>query len=89
MGDERIYDAPTAHGGSEGLVFNSEGQVIGINSAYIDGFSGGTPWAVSVDSLRALDRSRAEELFPPVKFTLQPHRILSRRFRAVTILFLV
>ena len=29
-------------GGSGGPVFNSEGQVIGINSAYIDGFSGGT-----------------------------------------------
>ncbi len=53
VGDKLIYDAPTAHGGSGGPVFNSEGQVIGINSAYIDGFSGGT-LGISVDSLRPL-----------------------------------
>ena len=53
VGDKLIYDAPTAHGGSGGPVFNSAGQVIGINSAYMDGFSGGT-LGVSVDSLRPL-----------------------------------
>ncbi|MGC2195931.1 MAG: serine protease [Terriglobales bacterium] len=53
VGDKLIYDAPTAHGGSGGPVFNSEGQVIGINSAYIDGFSGGT-LGISVDALRPL-----------------------------------
>jgi len=37
-----IYDAPTARGGSGGPVLNARGEVIGINSAYIDGFSGGT-----------------------------------------------
>jgi S1-C subfamily serine protease len=42
VGDKLIYDAPTAHGGSGGPVFNSRGEVIGINAAYIDGFSGGT-----------------------------------------------
>jgi serine protease Do len=41
--DEKlIYDAPTAQGGSGGPVFNSRGQVIAINTAYIDGFNGGS-----------------------------------------------
>jgi serine protease Do len=53
VGDKLIYDAPTAHGGSGGPVFNSSGQVIGINSAYIDGFSGGT-LGIAVDALRPL-----------------------------------
>jgi serine protease Do len=53
VGDKLIYDAPTAHGGSGGPVFNSQGQVIGINEAYIDGFSGGT-LGVSVKALRPL-----------------------------------
>ena len=51
--DKLIYDAPTAQGGSGGPVFNSRGQVIGINAAYIDGFAGGT-LGVSVDALRTL-----------------------------------
>jgi serine protease Do len=53
VGDKLIYDAPTAHGGSGGPVFNSSGDVIGINSAYMDGFSGGT-LGVSVNALRPL-----------------------------------
>ena len=53
VADKLIYDAPTAHGGSGGPVFNSRGQVIGVNSAYIDGFSGGT-LGVSVEALRPL-----------------------------------
>jgi serine protease Do len=41
--DEKlIYDAPTAQGGSGGPVFNSRGEVIGVNTAYIDGFNGGS-----------------------------------------------
>lgn len=53
VGDKLIYDAPTAHGGSGGPVFNSQGEVIGINAAYLDGFSGGT-LGVSVRALRPL-----------------------------------
>lgn len=53
IGEMLIYDAATAHGGSGGPVFNSTGEVIGVNSAYIDGFSGGSI-GVSVGSLRPL-----------------------------------
>src|SRR5579864_4479165 len=53
VGDKLIYDAPTAHGGSGGPVFNSHGEVIGVNAAYIDGFSGGT-LGVSVRALKPL-----------------------------------
>lgn len=52
--DERlIYDAPTAQGGSGGPVFNSQGQVVAVNTAYIDGFAGGT-LGISVNLLRPL-----------------------------------
>jgi S1-C subfamily serine protease len=60
VGDKLIYDAPTAHGGSGGPVFNSRGQVIGINAAYIDGFSGGT-LGVSVQALRPLLQAAAKK----------------------------
>lgn len=53
VGDKIIYDAPTAHGGSGGPVFNANAEVIGVNSAYIDGFSGGT-LGFSADALRPL-----------------------------------
>jgi serine protease Do len=53
VGEKLVYDAPTAHGGSGGPVFNSHGEVIGINSAYIDGFSGGT-LGISVKALQPL-----------------------------------
>jgi S1-C subfamily serine protease len=60
VGDKLIYDAPTAHGGSGGPVFNIKGEVIGINSAYMDGFSGGT-LGISVDALRPLLREAEKQ----------------------------
>jgi S1-C subfamily serine protease len=55
-GDKLIYDAPTARGGSGGPVLNLRGQVVGINSAYIDGFSGGT-LGITANELRPLIES--------------------------------
>ncbi len=64
VGDKLIYDAPTAHGGSGGPVFNSQGQVIGINEAFIDGFSGGT-LGISVHALRPLIAAAQAKSLPP------------------------
>jgi len=55
VGDKIVYDAPSAHGGSGGPVLNSKGEVIGINFAYMDGFSGST-LGISVNALRPLLR---------------------------------
>jgi S1-C subfamily serine protease len=38
--DQIVYDAQTAAGGSGGPVFNSQGRVIGVNHAVLDGFGG-------------------------------------------------
>jgi len=59
-GDKLIYDAPTARGGSGGPVLNTRGQVVGINSAYIDGFSGGTLGILRVGSDELGDGTRSE-----------------------------
>ncbi len=64
VGDKLIYDAPTAHGGSGGPVFNSQGEVIGVNAAYIDGFSGGT-LGVSVRALKPLIDTAKQETSKP------------------------
>jgi S1-C subfamily serine protease len=53
IGDKIIYDAASAHGGSGGPVLNAKGEVIGVNFAYMDGFSGST-MGISVGALRPL-----------------------------------
>lgn len=68
VGDKIVYDAPSAHGGSGSPVLNSNGEVIGINFAYVDGFSGST-LGISVDALRPLlqklfDRSQRQHFTP-------------------------
>jgi S1-C subfamily serine protease len=63
VGDKLVYDAPTAHGGSGGPVFNSRGQVIGVNAAFIDGFSGGT-LGIGIDSLRPLIEAGRRKVQP-------------------------
>lgn len=53
VGSKLVYDAPTAHGGSGGPVFDVRGRVIGVNTAYMDGFTGGT-LGISVGALKPL-----------------------------------
>lgn len=76
MGDLLIYDAPTAHGGSGGPIVNSNGEVIGVNAGYIDGFSGGSI-GVSVESLRPLlqDRRHSSDLYPATGFNETPRKM--------------
>ncbi|MGA2422872.1 MAG: serine protease [Terriglobales bacterium] len=57
-GDKLIYDAPTARGGSGGPVLNLRGEVVGINSAYIDGFSGGTLGITAAELRPLLETAR-------------------------------
>ncbi|HTT23572.1 MAG TPA: trypsin-like peptidase domain-containing protein [Candidatus Sulfotelmatobacter sp.] len=81
VGDKIVYDAPSAHGGSGGPVLNSKGEVIGVNFAYMDGFSGST-LGISVDSLRPLlslveatgnnTLNRSQALGPALE---QPHSV--------------
>ena len=62
-GDKLIYDAPTARGGSGGPVLNLRGEVVGVNSAYIDGFSGGT-LGITATELRPLMESAKQKSVP-------------------------
>jgi len=57
-GDKLIYDAPTARGGSGGPELNLRGEVVGINSAYIDGFSGGTLGITAAELRPLLETAR-------------------------------
>jgi len=57
-GDKLIYDAPTARGGSGGPVLNRRGEVVGINSAYIDGFSGGTLGITSANLIPLIETAK-------------------------------
>jgi len=66
-GDKLIYDAPTARGGSGGPVLNTRGQVVGINSAYIDGFSGGTLGIAAYDLLPLVQRATQVPLVQSAK----------------------
>jgi S1-C subfamily serine protease len=68
-GDKLIYDAPTARGGSGGPVLNRRGEVVAINSAYIDGFSGGT-LGVTVAELRPLIETAKQESVPGSQFSV-------------------
>src|SRR5271166_954787 len=58
--DKLIYDAPTARGGSGGPILNLHGEVVGINSAYIDGFSGGTLGITAEELSQLLEVAKAE-----------------------------
>jgi S1-C subfamily serine protease len=53
VGDKLLYDAATAQGASGSPVFNVRGEVIGVNSAFLDGFSGGG-LGVSANKLKTL-----------------------------------
>ncbi len=66
-GDKLIYDAPTARGGSGGPVLNTRGQVVGINSAYLDGFSGGTLGIAASDLLPLIDKATRAASSTPAK----------------------
>jgi S1-C subfamily serine protease len=62
VGDKLLYDAATAQGASGSPVFNAHGEVIGVNSAFLDGFSGGG-LGVSAKKLKQL-MGRAESHKP-------------------------
>jgi len=74
-GDKLIYDAPTARGGSGGPVLNLRGEVVGINSAYIDGFSGGT-LGITAAELRPLMETAKQNQFtvPSPQFSARANR---------------
>ena len=73
VGDKLIYDAVTAHGGSGGPVFNHQGLVVGVNTAYLDGFSGST-MGISIRALRpVLERGLAPALNARPSVSLAQH----------------
>lgn len=60
--DKLIYDAPTARGGSGGPVLNTRGQVVGVNAAYLDGFSGGTLGISAANLMPLIERAKKSAL---------------------------
>jgi len=60
--DKLIYDAPTARGGSGGPVLNTHGEVVGVNAAYIDGFSGGTLGISTTNLLPLVESAKRSSL---------------------------
>jgi serine protease Do len=69
--DRLVYDAPTAQGGSGGPVFNSHGEVIGVNAAYMDGFAGGT-LGISIEAIKPLlAEARTHKAAPHVSASAQ------------------
>jgi len=66
-GDKLIYDAPTARGGSGGPVLNLRGEVVGINSAYIDGFSGGTLGITAAELRPLMEAAKRDQLSVPTR----------------------
>src|SRR5271169_6440289 len=69
-GDKLIYDAPTARGGSGGPILNLHGEVVGVNSAYIDGFSGGT-LGITASELRPLLEKQVSDARSQVSAVVQ------------------
>ena len=65
--DKLIYDAPTARGGSGGPVLNIRGQVVGINAAYIEGFSGGTLGIAASNLLPLIEKATHPTAVTPAK----------------------
>jgi S1-C subfamily serine protease len=76
--DKLIYDAPTARGGSGGPVLNLRGEVVGVNSAYIDGFSGGT-LGITTGELRPLVETAQRQSVPAAQLSVLTAPPSSRR----------
>jgi DNA-binding response OmpR family regulator len=65
--DRLVYDAQTTHGGSGGPVFSSDGKVIGVNFAMLNGFSGSNfavPISYAVKMLEAPKTVKAAVTVP-------------------------
>jgi S1-C subfamily serine protease len=77
-GDKMIYDAPTARGGSGGPVLNLRGEVVGVNSAYIDGFSGGTLGITATELRPLMEAAQKQSVSGPQPVPGSQFSVLSR-----------